>query len=241
MMHPTELRRFPPFATLTSAELTGIAAVARSRTYRHGVRMFRAGDRCADVTLVLDGFVRLSRRPSSGPEVLTGIIRPGGLAALAPLRGAATHDHDAEALGYVRAVEVPAAPVLALVCRSSRLFEELARSLVSQAGEAYVDGAVDARERLPLRVLHTLRRLAREVPVGRDAQSMQPLAVRLSHAEVARLVGSDRASVTRAIRLLGERGLVRRERGHVTGVVLVPHGSAKEVAASFAPGGASAR
>jgi len=224
-MHPAELRRFRPFATLASADLMGIASVARSCHYQHGARIFRAGDPCAGVILVLDGFVRLSRCTSNGAEVVTGIVRPGCLAAVAALRGAATHDHDAEALGHVRAVEVPASPVLALVCHSSRLFEELARSLVARADEAYADSVIDAHEHLPSRILRTLRHLVRELPAGRDAQSTHPLAVRLSHAEVARLVGSDRSSVTRALRLLEERRLIRRERGHVTGVVLMPGGS----------------
>ncbi len=231
-MRTIELRRVAPFATMAPAELVAIAAVARLYNYRHGARLFRAGDAVTSVTIVLDGFVRLSRATPHGEEVTTAIVRPGGLAAVAALRGRATHDDAAEAIGRVRTVELPALTLLGLACRSPRLFAELAQCLVARVDDAYLGAATDSEGQLPSRVLHTLRHLARPIPAASAADAMCPLAVRLSHAEVARLVGADRSTVTRLLRSLAERGLVRRERGHVIGVVL----SADEKSAREEPG-----
>lgn len=210
------------FAEMTPSNLAVVAAVTRASEYAHGERLFRAGDACDGVTVAVDGFVRLFRLAPDGAEATIGIVRPGGFVAVASLRGEAVHDHAAEALGYVRAVEVPAATLLALARRSPDLFAAITRGLWARTDDAYAAAAVDRQGELPTRILHALRRLARPSRVGGGAavDPVCPLAIRLSHAEVARLVGADRASVTRAFRRLGEEGLIRRERGHVIGVAL---------------------
>lgn len=219
-MLPVELRRVPLFAAMTPAELAAITAAARSSDYAHGGQMFRTGDPCADVIVVLRGYVRLFRFASGGAEVTTGIVRPGGLVAVTALCGGTNHDGEAQALGRVRTIEIPAPTFLGLVGRSPRLFAEVAVCLASRISDAYADATVAAQEELPSRILRTLRRLALPNSGEGHPQAIRPLAVRLSHAEVARLVQADRASVTRSLRLLEERGVIGRRQGHVTGVVL---------------------
>lgn len=222
-MRPIELRRVALFATATPADLAATAAATRSLDYRRGARLFRAGDPCDSAAVVLDGVVRLFRRLPDGAEVTTGIVRAGGLLTLCALRGAAAHDDHAEALGQVRTAELPTAVLLALVLRSPRLFEQAVRCLVARLDDAHAAAVVIAQEQVPARVLHALRCL---VPPDADGGGCQAgatnrLAVRPSQDELARLVGTDRVTVTRALRLLEERGLIRRERGRVTGVALV--------------------
>lgn len=217
-MRPVELRRVALFARLAPAELAVVAAVARSGDYRHGTRLFWKGDACAAVTIVRDGFVRLSQPTADGAEVTTAIVRPGGLVTVAALRGRSMHDDTAEALGRVRTVELPTMPLLGLFCRTPHLFADLARCIGARMDEAYEGATVDGERHLSPRLLYALRRLARLAPAGSAGNTMCPLAVRLSHAEVARLVGTDRPTVTRLLRSLAQQGLVRCERGHVIGV-----------------------
>ncbi len=220
VVYSVELRQLLLFAALTPAELAGVAAAARSADYRHGMQLFQAGYPCDGVTFVLTGFVRLARLAADGAEVTTGIVGPGGPAAVGALRGHMEHDDTADALGRVRTVEISAALLLDLMSRTPHLFAELSRCLVARIGAAYVGAQADAQTPLVHRIVHTLRCLARPYRLpGTDA--MHPLAVRLSHAELARLVGADRTTVTRAIGSLAAQGSVQRERGHVTGVAIV--------------------
>lgn len=220
MVRSSELRRLALFATLAPAELAAAAAIAQLCAYRHGERLFQAGDSCASVIIVLDGFVRLSQRTPDGAVVTTGIVRAGDLVAVTTLREQAEHDHSADALGRVRTIELPAPLLLDLVSRSPRLFAGLTRCLVARLDDAYRGVVADAHSALPLRVIHTLgclTRPARSAP----PEALRPLAVRLSHAEVARLVGADRATVTRLIGALAQQGLVRQVRGHIAAVTVV--------------------
>lgn len=219
-MLPVELHRLPLFAAMTRAERAMTAAVARSSDYPHGARLFRTGDACSGVIVALDGYVRLFRLMSDGAEVTTEIVQPGGLVAVAALRGGTSHDGAADALGRVRTVEIPAVTLLGLMGRSPQLFAEVADCLAARISHRYADAVTDAQAQLPARILHTLCRLTLVRRAEGDAQAMRPLAVRLSHAELARLVGVNRASVTRTLRLLEEQGAIRRRQGHVTGVVL---------------------
>ncbi len=213
-----EIRYIAPFAALPREERTALSAAARLCVYRHGERLFQAGDTCADVVIMLDGYVRLFRANPGGPEVTMSLASHGSIVSVAALRGDTTHDAFAEAIGFVRTVEISAATLLALMSRSPNVFNEIAWGLIARTDGAYRDAITDVREQLRLRVLHTLRKLTRLTrPEGED-ETVQPLAHRLSHAEIARIVGADRATVTRVLRLLSEEGLIRRERGHVTGV-----------------------
>lgn len=221
----TELRRVAPFAAMSPTALRGVASVARPRTYRRGEELFHAGDPCDSLFVVLDGFVRLARPVAGGAEVTVGIVRSGGLLGIAALLGHALHDNSAEALGFVRAVELPVPALLGLAERSPSLFAPLADLLLARLADAWADAVGDFRGAVGSQLLRVLRRLARPVPGNGSRDRMLRLAVRLSHAELARLVGAERATVTRELHALAARGTVALERGHVVGVVAAVQGT----------------
>jgi CRP-like cAMP-binding protein len=98
-----------------------------------------------------------------------------------------------------------------------RLCVGLIRCLVARLDDAYVGAQADAQAPPAPRIVHTLRCVARPYRL-RGTDAMHPLAVRLSHADVARLVGADRTTVTRLLGSLAAQGLVQRERSHITSV-----------------------
>lgn len=213
-----ELRDIAPFTTLPRCQRVVVAGSVELRTYRHGEQVFRAGECCTDATILLDGFVRLFRTNLDGVEVTTALISPGSMVTMAMLRECATHDAHAEAIGRIRTLQIPTTTFLDLMRRYPTFAEEVASRLIARTDDMYIDITADVHGQLWSRILSTLRRLARPTPAVHDEGAVLSLAYRLSHVEIARLVGANRSSVTRALRLLDERGLVRLERGHVTGV-----------------------
>ena len=207
-----------PFTTLPRDQQTAVLRSAQVRTYRHGERVLHAGDACTAVTILLDGFVHLFRTTLDGAEVTTAIIAPGSIVATALLRESAMHDAHADAIGRVRTIEIPTASFHAVMCRYPRFAEAVTQELIIRTNETFMAITTDAHGELSSRILHTLRRLVRSPRAAGDDGAVRPLAYRLSHAEIARLVGAHRSSVTRVLRLLDDRGLVRLEHGHVTGV-----------------------
>ncbi len=215
-------------AALTPRERAALGAAMSSATYRSGAPLHRPDPPDARLIVVREGVVRLYRRAPSGAEATTALVHVGGIfGLLAPDGGATAPPTRAEALGAVRTLELPAATLLTLGDRSPRLLAEVARWLIARVAlsAAVASGAGDE---VPERLLHVLRRLARP-PVGAGpagTAAMLPLAVRVSHADLARLIGADRATVTRALAALAARGLVRIECGHVSGVA-AGHGPAR--------------
>jgi len=214
-------------AALTPRERAALGAAMSSATYRSGTPLHRPDLRGARLIVVRAGVVRLYRRAPDGAEATTALVHAGGIfGLLAPAADAAAPPTCAEALGAVRTLEIPAATLLALGDRSPRLLAEVGRWLIARiALSAAANSAAGAA--VPERLLHVLRCLARPPVDGGSpgTAAMVVLAVRVSHADLARLIGADRATVTRALGALAARGLVCTERGHVSAVA-AGHGPA---------------
>lgn len=213
-----ELRDIVPFTSLPRYPRVVVAGSAELCTYRHGEPVFQEGKRCTDATILLDGFVRLYRTHLDGAQVTIGIVSAGSMVTMAMLREGATHDAHAEAIGHIRTLQLPTATFLDLMRRYPTFAEEVTSSLIARTDERYMDITAEVYGELWSRILSTLRRLTRSIRAEGDEAAVLPLAYRLSHAEIAQLVGANRSSVTRTLRLLDERGLIRLEHGHVTGV-----------------------
>ncbi len=217
-MRVRDFRDIAPFTSLTRHERAAVAASAQVHTYRHGERIFHGGDVCTVVTILLDGFVRLFRTNPDGAETTTAIVPPGSIVATAMLRGSTRYDAHADAIGRVRTIDIPGDIFLTLVRQSPRLCEAVAWGLITRTDDTFINTTTAVQGELWLRILHTLREVARPIHLANDDGAMLRLVYHLSHAEIAQLVGAHRSSVTRALRLLNNRGLVRLEHGHVTGV-----------------------
>lgn len=220
-MRLAELRGIEPFASLPRPELAAIAGAARSRTSAPGTLLFARGDPCESVGWVYGGFVRLYQVAAGGTEVTTGIVPPGGLLTIAPLLNQPVHVCHAEALGQVQIVELPVQLVQAISARSSVFANSLMTCLLHRVNGAYDGAAISARAPLPERVLRVLRLLTIS-PTGDAPQpEMCRLGVRLSHEQLARMVGSERTTISHASRTLERQGDVQRTRGHLTHVRVV--------------------
>lgn len=224
-MHLTDVRQTPAFAHLASRELAAVAVSARERVVRRGEPVFRAGTPCHDIPVLLSGAIRLYRPAADGGETTTGLVSAGELISVAALRGQARYDNHADALTTSRLIEVPLAVVIGLGERAPDVYLQIVSALAARRDRTFAGIMVQAEPDFLAKVFHALLALARPASppaihddaVGPDR--MRHLTVRLSHKELARLVGCDRASVTRALRILEERNVIQRQRGHIVGIV----------------------
>ena len=210
------IRDVAPFTTLPRNERIAIEISSRFRDYRHGDGVDHTGDARDEIVVVLHGLVWLFRSPPGGGEVTVAIVPPGHIVNMDALQGHARHDIAAESIGVTRTMHIAAVSFFALSSRFPTFFAEVTSGLLARRDAAYMD-TVATTAALSPRILHVLRQLTHPVRTA-DDPAMRPLAHRLSHAEIARLVGAHRSSVTRALAHLDEQGLVRRDRGHVTSV-----------------------
>ncbi len=217
-MRSIELRGVELFASLPRPDLAAIAGAARATIFARGALLFAPGEPCENVGWVYDGFVHLYHIAAGGKEVTTGIVQPSGLLTIAPLLNQPVHDCHAEALGQVQIIELPVQLVQAMSARSSVFANSLMTCLRHRGDGAYDGAAISARAPLTERVLRVLRLVATS-PAGDDpGPEMRRLAVRLSHEQLARMVGSERTTISHALRTLEQQGEVRRAYGRVTHV-----------------------
>ncbi|HET8632429.1 MAG TPA: Crp/Fnr family transcriptional regulator [Thermomicrobiales bacterium] len=218
-VQPIDLSRAPLFAALPPDHLAAVARAASLRRYRRGAILYRRGEPCRRLAVVLDGLVSLGRPGGSGGTVTRALVPAGGLLGVEALRGVDVHDSDAVALARVSAAELPIAVALDLGCRHPPFLAGLARGLVERMEWARADLARATQPDTAARLLCLLRALARASGQATGvAEGSCPLGVRLSHADLGRLVGADRATVTRALRALSAARQVWLERGHVVAV-----------------------
>ncbi|MDQ4075812.1 MAG: Crp/Fnr family transcriptional regulator, partial [Chloroflexota bacterium] len=213
-----DIRDIAPFSALPRNERIAVASSSRFDDWRHGERLFQARTSADEVVILLHGTVRLFRALDVGHEATISILAPGHIVDIGGLAGGASRNIIAEAVGTARTIHLPTSAFLALGSRYPSFFEELASALLLRPDALYTDAAGSPTAPLAARVLDILHRVAHPASPQADRATIQPLAHRLTQAEIARFVGANRSSVARARATLEEEGLVCRERGHVTGV-----------------------
>lgn len=201
------LRTSPVFSGGTPESLTALVERATPLSYPAGAFLCRQGEPAAHVFVLTKGEVAIVSPARSGAEQVLGIVGQGELlgelALLANGRrtaGArATSDTFAWAIGrdafWAFLDETPLG--------SSALLRQVAERLASR--EALIDDllSLDVKGRLAKTLLGLADRHGR---AGADGATV--IGVRLTHRDLAGMVGASRENVSRALASFRKRGLV---------------------------------
>ena len=212
------LRTIPIFADLEPVIIDRLAARCVPRTVGEGFALFRAGDRCSGLYVVVEGRVRVYRTAPDGREQTIAVEGPGRPVAELPLFDGGPY---------------PASAITATPCRLVFLprgeFEQAFRSDPDIA--AAVVRALGARLRHMVQLVETiafrdvaarlamlLADLAERHGARRDGDVV--LELEQTQEELAAQIGTARESVSRAMRQLKAKGLIRGRSG--SRLTLVP-------------------
>jgi CRP-like cAMP-binding protein len=209
------------FADLSAAEMDAIAAAAPMRTYAAGELLYSPHKPVQTLFILKRGRVRVFRVAADGRALTTAIITPGTIFGEMVLLGQHMYDNYAEALDE------------SVVCVMSR--EDVHRFLLS-------DPRIAARITTILgeRLIEMERRLSdtvfKSVPqriagalctlAGQQRVLSRAIHVRLTHEQLAALVGASRETTTKTLNELADRGLLQLHRGKIT--ILDPDGLSVE-------------
>ncbi|MGH3713181.1 MAG: Crp/Fnr family transcriptional regulator [Micromonosporaceae bacterium] len=202
------------FADLTAPEMDAIAAAAPMRTYAAGELLYSPHNPVHTLFILKRGRVRVFRIAGDGRALTTAIITPGTIFGEMVLLGQHMYDNYAEAIDE------------AVVCVMSR--EDVHRFLLSDPRIAarittiLGERLIEMERRLtdtvfksvPQRIAATLCTLAgqqRRLGVGSRIAH-----VKLTHEQLAALVGTSRETATKTLNELAHRGLLRLGRGRIT-------------------------
>ena len=198
------LARSPIFGLLGRDERSSLVRAGRERRAAAGEDLFRAGEPCERVQVLLRGAVRLWRLTADGHVLALRVCEPGDvLGQMSAVDGAphsvsATVEQDCRLLvfsaGAFREL-LERRPALAL--RLAAVLAGLVRSLSDEL-EAMKFASVSDR------VLAWLRRH------GEERREL-----RVTHQRIAEEVGATRENVSRVLGLLRDRGALRLGRGRI--------------------------
>lgn len=206
---PIDWNAIPYFVGLDAPARERIADAARPHTFQPGAAIFDEGDVCAGLYIIREGMVRLYRVNAEGRLHTLSLLRPPStFNEVAAVDGGA-NPFNATAVTAVEALVISHAALLNLMARE--------RSLLSTMVQALAHLNRDYLERLEDMTFRTIpSRLAklflREAQYGDHICEMPS---QLTQEEIAAILGTTREVVGRAMRLLLNAGLLRKQGRYV--------------------------
>lgn len=188
------LKQSDLFRRLSSEQLARLESQSTRRTFAPRSPLMLPAEATDSVFLLTEGLLKVSHVSGDGRESILGYIEPGELFGELAILNDADRDDHVEAVERSSVVAMPAAEVRALMSEHADLAVAVTRlvGLRRQRIERRLRNLLfrSNRERL----LHLLLDLAEQF--GAPTEDGVELRVRLSHQDLAGLIGSTRESVT---------------------------------------------
>ncbi|HET8654765.1 MAG TPA: Crp/Fnr family transcriptional regulator [Longimicrobiaceae bacterium] len=200
------------FASLSEEECRALVRRSHCRALSRNEILFREGDPCRGLYLVIEGDVRLYRANPDGLEQVFGVFGPGESLDEVSLFDDGPHLASARAVESGRVLFLPFAEVQALY----RTHPEVAHAVVRELSQRVrrLTSLVDrvALKDVPTRVAAAVLGYAEEAgALGSGGAFRLPR----TQEELAAELATTRESVARALHDLRERGVIRQRRAHV--------------------------
>ncbi len=205
------LKRCSLFEQLTPDELTELESSARMRSFPRKSLVYLPADQANAVLLLVSGRIKICNISSDGKESIIAFIEPGEIfGELALLDANGDREEFATAIETSDVVLISHNAVQRLMQRHSHVAMEVTQllGLRRRRIERRLKNLMfrSNRERLVHALLELSEKYGQPVPQGIQ------LAIKLSHQDLANLIGSTRESVTVALGELQNEGMVQLAR-----------------------------
>ncbi len=207
------LKRCELFERLDGTQIARLEAQSQVRVFERKSLVYLPDDESDSVLLLVSGRVRIYHITTEGKEALLAFIDPGELFGELTIIGQSQREEFAETMEKSQIVKIPAAAirevmdenpevtmgVTKLIGLRRQRFERRLKSLMFQPN----------RDRLIFLLLELAERYGVPHPDG------TALRIRLSHQEMANIIGSTRETVTVVLGELQQEGLLEVKRRQV--------------------------
>jgi CRP/FNR family cyclic AMP-dependent transcriptional regulator len=200
------------FSDLSAAELEGMELMVPPRRFSAGELVFSQAQPATALFILKKGRVRIFRVAEDGKALTIAILEPGAVFGEMPLTGQQMYDNYAEAIEDSAICELTAGEVERYLLSDPRVAVKIAKHLGEQVARLE-DRLLDLALRpLAARAAKTILALADAAPAPRFG----PAAVRLTHEQLAGILGATREATSRAMAEFAAEGLIRQGRGKIT-------------------------
>ena len=202
------LRRLPLFAGLSDAAVEAIAERTASRAVHRNELLFRKGESCHGLYVVVEGKVQVYRSSPDGREQVLHVEGPGRPLAEVPLFDGGPYPASARALEDGRVLFLPRDEFQALYRENPEIADavihDLGRRLRRLVGLVEKVSLLD----VPAGGAATIVELAEAAGVFRDGGA---LVVPQTQEELARGLATTREGIARALARLRRQGIIAQE------------------------------
>ncbi|AYV26458.1 cAMP receptor protein [Streptomyces sp. ADI95-16] len=205
------------FCDLNEPEMAAIADAAPMRTYTAGEMLYSPPQPCEVLFILKRGRIRVFRVSTEGRALTTAIINPGTIFGEMLVLGQRMYGNFAEALDDITVCVMGRDDVHRLLLSDPRIAARITAILGRRLADLEQRLSDTVFKSVAQRVACTLITL---IPPSPPTRALRPLArhpqVALTHEQLAALAGTTRETVTKVLRELADRGLLRLGRGRIT-------------------------
>lgn len=194
------------FRDLSRREMATLGSRAPMRTVPAGQVVFNPLQPHPVLFIIKRGRIRLYRIAPQGRSVTTAVLGPGTVFGEMDLLGLRMHGSWAEALEAIELCLMSRADVQQLLFTDHRIALRIAEQLSTRIADLEQRLTDLTCNTLAERLAATLSQLARHAP-------QEP--IRLTHQQVAALIGATRERTTTALGVLAGHGLIQLRRGKI--------------------------
>lgn len=201
------IKRCRLFERLPPEQLARLEQVSRQKTFPKGSSVYLPSDSAQGVLLVADGRIRLSSLTPDGKQAILAFVEPGEVFGELSLLDAGTREEYAEAVVNSTVILLPGDVLQDLLLESPQFSLGITRliGLRRRRVERRLKSLLfrSTRERLGSLLLELVEQYGKSVPEG------VLIDLKLSHQDLASIIGATRESVTLLLGELHGEGFVQ--------------------------------
>lgn len=205
-LNPQVLKSVPLFSSFSDEQIATVASWGQHRSYARGSAILRAGDETDGLYIILSGRVKVLIPDDQGHEVILSVMAArefvGEMGLLDGLPSSAT----VEAMEPCEILRLPRTAFLSCLQGNGEVAMLVLRNLVKRLREA--DRKIES-----LALIDVYGRVARLIIDMAEQIDGQWVVQRApAKQEIARMIGASREMVSRVVKDLQEKNLIRTEK-----------------------------
>jgi CRP/FNR family transcriptional regulator, cyclic AMP receptor protein len=201
------------FADLSATELREMDLMAPAKLVHRGELLYSQAQPVKALFILKTGRVRVFRVSEDGKALTLAILEPGAVFGEMVLIGQRMYDSYAEAIEDSLVCQLDVVDVEHFLLSDPRIAIRISRLLGERVAE--LEGRLSdlALRSLPARVASTLLGVAEWPSAARFGRAR---IIRLTHEQIAGLLGATREATSKILSEFSSRGLIRQGRGRIT-------------------------
>jgi len=203
------IRRIPLFATLSEEEFKNIEHIFQVKTYPKNQIIFLEEETGNYMYIVLAGKVKVSKATAAGKETILAIHQAGDFFGEMALLDGKTSPATVSAMEDCRVATIFNADFQHLLMSNEKVVRQIIQVLCARLRQVWSQVQELSHSSADDRIRAGILQLSRKHGV-QDARGII-INLKITHQELAELVGTSRETVTRCLARLQRRGIIQLE------------------------------